>query len=230
MPRRLRPRRDATTAERLVEAGERLIAEQGLDGVSLRQISVAAGSGDNNAVQYYFGDVHGLIAAILDKRALELELKRAERLFQLKSRKPLATRAVLDVLLRPVCEHLDARGQPTFARFSLVLQRTPRGAQHLDEAFAHRPLVAELLRRLQAANTSLPAPVIWNRLLLVYSAVLSTVCYRFPPLADPRLDAVVVDEALDVAAAALTAPLSPRVRELLERVAHPRARVASEVE
>jgi AcrR family transcriptional regulator len=56
------------SALRLVLAAERLFARHGIDGVSLRQIAVEAGSGNNSAVHYHFGTKHGLIAAIFRHR------------------------------------------------------------------------------------------------------------------------------------------------------------------
>jgi len=45
-----------------------LFGERGSDGVSLRQISSAAGTANNYAVQYHFGDLLRLIRAITKKR------------------------------------------------------------------------------------------------------------------------------------------------------------------
>jgi AcrR family transcriptional regulator len=60
------------SALRLVLAAERLFAVQGIDGVSLRQISVESGSGNNSAVHYHFGSKDGLIEAIFRHRLPQL--------------------------------------------------------------------------------------------------------------------------------------------------------------
>ena len=60
------------SALRLVLAAERLFATHGIDGVSLRQIAADAGSGNNSAVHYHFGNKHGLIAAIFRHRLPQL--------------------------------------------------------------------------------------------------------------------------------------------------------------
>jgi AcrR family transcriptional regulator len=62
--------------EQIVLAAERLFAEHGLDGVSLRQISTAAGNGNNTAVQYHFGTKEGLIQAIFEYRLPGLNERR----------------------------------------------------------------------------------------------------------------------------------------------------------
>ena len=56
------------TREVLILTAERLFAEQGIDRVSLRQIGEAAGRRQPSAVQYHFGDAHGLCRAIVEFR------------------------------------------------------------------------------------------------------------------------------------------------------------------
>lgn len=61
-------------------AAERLFAARGIDGVSLREIAEAAGSRNNNAVQYHFATREGLMAAIYAARVAEMEERRASML------------------------------------------------------------------------------------------------------------------------------------------------------
>ena len=65
------------TAQELLVTAERLFAEHGLDGVSLRQIAVEAGSANNSAVQYHFGTKEGLVEAIFTFRLGQLLQRRA---------------------------------------------------------------------------------------------------------------------------------------------------------
>jgi AcrR family transcriptional regulator len=60
------------SALRLVVAAERLFAVHGIDGVSLRQIAVEAGSSNNSAVHYHFGSKEALIGAIFQHRLPQL--------------------------------------------------------------------------------------------------------------------------------------------------------------
>jgi AcrR family transcriptional regulator len=57
-----------STVDRLIEVAERLFAERGLDGVSLRQIATEAGTSNNSAVRYHFGSKDALIATIIEYR------------------------------------------------------------------------------------------------------------------------------------------------------------------
>ena len=87
---------DASTADRLIDAAEDLYGRQGLDGPSLRQISLAAGTSNNFAVQYHFGDAAGLIHAILVKRIPRLEMERAKLLARVKARGGHSSRALIE--------------------------------------------------------------------------------------------------------------------------------------
>ncbi|MGO4428218.1 TetR/AcrR family transcriptional regulator, partial [Streptomyces sp. MCAF7] len=69
--------------EQLVLAAERLFAEHGLDGTSLRQMSAAAGNGNNTAVQYHFGSKARLIQAIFEYRLHDLNRRRDALVAQL---------------------------------------------------------------------------------------------------------------------------------------------------
>jgi AcrR family transcriptional regulator len=65
------------TALQLLLAAERLFAEHGLAGVSLRQISLEAGSSNNSAIRYHFGSKEDLLRAIFDYRLGDLTQRRA---------------------------------------------------------------------------------------------------------------------------------------------------------
>jgi AcrR family transcriptional regulator len=67
----------AATALQLLVSAERLFAEHGLAGVSLRQISLAAGSSNNSAIRYHFGSKEDLLRAIFAYRLNDLTLRRS---------------------------------------------------------------------------------------------------------------------------------------------------------
>jgi AcrR family transcriptional regulator len=75
---------EPTAREQLLDAAERLIAERGVM-APLQDVALAAGQRNKSAVQYYFGDRDGLIAAILDHRVRPQEADRLRRLADLES-------------------------------------------------------------------------------------------------------------------------------------------------
>ncbi|HLJ21724.1 MAG TPA: TetR family transcriptional regulator [Stellaceae bacterium] len=67
------------TKSRLLRVAERLFAEHGFDGVSVRQLTAAAGV-NLAAVNYHFGSKEGLLAAIFEERCRPMNEERLRRL------------------------------------------------------------------------------------------------------------------------------------------------------
>jgi AcrR family transcriptional regulator len=89
-------------------SAERLFAERGVHGVSLREIGLAAGQRNNNVIPYHFGDRAGLVAAIYAFRSEVLDCRRFELLDELaRSGKPDDAHTLLTILLRPHAESVD---------------------------------------------------------------------------------------------------------------------------
>jgi AcrR family transcriptional regulator len=65
--RAVRGERASSTQEAILVAAERLFAEHGVFAVSNRQVSEAAGQGNNAAVGYHFGTKADLVRAIEEK-------------------------------------------------------------------------------------------------------------------------------------------------------------------
>lgn len=57
--------------EKLIEAGEKLFAQKGLTGVSIRELSQAAGT-NSALISYYFGGKEGLYSSILETQFLPM--------------------------------------------------------------------------------------------------------------------------------------------------------------
>ena len=73
--------RDASvTRDRLIEAGTRLFAEQGIDAVRVREINTLAGQRNSSALHYHFGSREGLLQAILAEHREPMERQRAAML------------------------------------------------------------------------------------------------------------------------------------------------------
>ncbi|MGW1711909.1 TetR/AcrR family transcriptional regulator [Streptomyces sp. NPDC002156] len=121
--------------EQIVLAAERLFAEYGLDGVSLRQISAAAGNGNNTAVQYHFGSKERLVQEIFEYRLPGLNERR--RLLVAR-RRPGDLRSWVECHILPVLELGEQEGSH-YLSFVAMLQQHGRG-----DVFARLP--AELSR------------------------------------------------------------------------------------
>lgn len=97
------------TRERLLSAAERLFAERGIDGVSLREITRASGARNAIALQYHFADRAGVVQAILDKHLPEVEARRNAMLDEIEARGDVEVRALAGALVRPLAAKLADR-------------------------------------------------------------------------------------------------------------------------
>lgn len=108
----------------LIDAAERLIAEQG-PAVSLRQVVTAAGQRNSAAIRYHFGTREQLITAVLEERQSVFEPKRLQHLAALEAEGDVGARDLLDALLSPVFEHQRARPDSYHARFMEKIRDCP---------------------------------------------------------------------------------------------------------
>jgi AcrR family transcriptional regulator len=90
----------------LIRAAERLFAERGSDGVSLREIIAESGASNASAVQYHFGGRKGLVQAILAKHEVEVERRRHALLDAYEARDEPDVRALAAALVHPLADEL----------------------------------------------------------------------------------------------------------------------------
>jgi AcrR family transcriptional regulator len=104
---------------RLVDAATRLFAEHGIDGVALKDIVAAAGQKNQSAVQYYFGDKGGLIAAALENRFRSIDARRAASVAAAMTLSGKARRhAVMRATVEPIVAEAESHaGGPAYVRF-----------------------------------------------------------------------------------------------------------------
>ena len=91
------------TRERLLATAEELFATRGIDAVSVRDITEAAGA-NIAAVNYHFGSRRGLIDAIVERRADALGTRRAQLLDALNGAGPVDIRALIQAMVLPTAE------------------------------------------------------------------------------------------------------------------------------
>jgi AcrR family transcriptional regulator len=151
------PKDPLETRERLLDTAERFMAEHGPEGVSMREISVRAGQGNNNAAQYHFRSREGIIEAVLDRRMRPIDVRRAEMIAE------LAPNPTLTALVRAVVVPLAEASQrhPYYIGFFAQL-RTSRRYSHVvthertrTSSFQDvRNLIDERLEHLSPATKS----------------------------------------------------------------------------
>ncbi|MEV8371403.1 TetR/AcrR family transcriptional regulator [Kribbella sp. NPDC056861] len=150
--------RAGATRDVILETAERLFAEHGVFGVSNRQISEAAGQGNNAAVGYHFGTKTDLVRAIVRKHTEQVEQLRARRLAELGPEPNI--RDWLTCLIRPQTEHLAQSGPPTwFARFGAQVMTDPGLRKIMAEESLSSPSLLQIIDGLKLSLPALPAEV-----------------------------------------------------------------------
>ncbi|MBM9459463.1 TetR/AcrR family transcriptional regulator [Nocardioides sp. zg-536] len=135
--------------ESLLDAAERLFAEDGIAHVSDRRVAEAAGNTNHSAVRYYFGGREGLLRALLDRQLDSVEPERARLLAASDS-----LLGDIQALILPVTDDLAALPTPSWrARFLNQVQHDPVAAALLrasgDRAPAATRIVRSIIERMQ---------------------------------------------------------------------------------
>lgn len=136
----------------MLGAAERLFAEHGMHAVSNRQISEAAGQGNNAAACYHFGSRADLLRAIETRHRTAIDAIRSRKLEELDSSHEL--RDWIGVLVYPFTEHLEALGAPTsYARFAAQAMADPT---YRDLVVAGALTSDLMLKTVRGINRCLP--------------------------------------------------------------------------
>lgn len=162
----------------LILAAEKLFAEGGIQGVSMREIAARARQGNHAAVQYHFGSREGLVQAIFDFRMEQMEPMRGKMLDSLE-RRGLTRDAwsILEIVMLPQL-HLDGGANTSYGNF---LSQYLLGREWGDfGVFGHEapPNLARTLRLLGERVDYLPSPVAQRRLVSVSLMFLNLLVHK----------------------------------------------------
>lgn len=180
--RSARSPRSEGTRETILAVAERMFAEHGVFAVSNRQISEAAGQGNNAAVGYHFGTKTDLLRAVVRRHAGRIDTLRERMLAETGDSHQV--RDWVACLVRPGIQHLAELGSPTwYARFGAQLMADPVLRElMIDEAFG--PSVQRALEGLNNCLPGLPPPVRLERGDMARLTLVHTLAERERALAD----------------------------------------------
>ena len=196
-------RGDAARAA-LVESAERLFAERGIEGVSLRDVSKAAGQRNNSAAQYHFDDRQGLVAAVYEHRMRHVNERRHAYLAGLDKHD---VRGLVEATVIPLLD-VVAETDGWYARF-LARTRWDPIAWEVLQSLSTSTSFETVVRGLNKALAGLPRRVRRHRIDQLLTLVLGTLAgWEGAPDRDAyRLDrATFSTELVETAVALLTAP------------------------
>lgn len=159
------------TKQRIILAAESLFAQQGIGGVSAREIASAAGLRNNVSVQYHFGSMEGLLESIVRFRMGQLEINRSKLLREAEEAEKLNDLAtLLNILCLPHIAITDDHGHHPYAAF--MAQYLPRYhptgfSWIMDRIDPTLPSLVRLLSLFRERLLYLPKEVLYRRLTSV---------------------------------------------------------------
>jgi AcrR family transcriptional regulator len=177
---------DATTAERILDAAETLVADRGVDAVSLRAINHAA-CANVAAAHYHFGSKDAVLDAVLRRRMQVVSERRAELVATLARDARPSPRAAVDALVAPLAEFASSDAGRVYVRFLAALSRADaRSRALITTAFA--PQYPRFVEQLQRALPDVPPDVLGFRLGLAGRTIVECLAESGPARAEALAD------------------------------------------
>jgi len=208
------------TREQLLLAGERLIAEQGFDNVSLRQINAAAGQRNSSASHYHFGSKEALINAIYEFRMERLNVRRKGLLAALPpSSEPRPVISMIEILIYPMVEEVESsEGGHHYIQFLSQLFSHPM--MNLVDMWRSQfgESVGHVYYELRTALPDIPDEVFGARFGLMWLLAVSALASRerlsaaSASLAASTVPVLYVSNLVDTLTGLMTAPVSASTR------------------
>lgn len=192
----------------LILAAERLFAQHGIEAVALRQVNQAANQKNMSAAHYHFGSREGLVLAVLMYRWPDLDRRRGELLDRPAPAKDV--RFYLEAFIEPLVEELAPREEGNhYLRF---MRQYEKYTGDLELARQMSPAGVAIYDNLERLISYLPQEVRRLRIGYLINMIHSVLATAEERLAKGEIDhadvPLLAANAMDMFAAALTAPLS----------------------
>jgi AcrR family transcriptional regulator len=205
----------------ILETAERMYAERGINGVSLREIGAAAGQLNTGAVRYHFGSKLGLINAVFELRMAPINAARERMLAEIEAAGAVGeVRALVAAFALPLAGALGTRQQPSwYLRFAVQ-------AGHVDGSaptrLADQPWTrgVDRVRSLLLDAVDVPPALASLRWLTFAAHIGHALADRERELQEPPRRGALphdlfISALFDTAVALVGAPVSPSTDRLL---------------
>jgi AcrR family transcriptional regulator len=214
---------DRPARERILDAAEQLMAERGVDAVSLREINSAADQRNASGVQYYFHNRLGLVMAVIERHMAAVDERRNQLLDDLD---PLDTTAatILRALVQPLADELESASGRRYLRILHDLFSRPQSDAARGSILSMNRGLRRVRTVLSLVLAELPVAVRQARTSLCVIVLLAALAdeariIEEQPGADRLRGALFVSNLVDVLAGLLLAPASTKTRRLAAEAA-----------
>jgi len=206
---RRKPRRTGTKVK-LIRAAERLIAQNGLGAVSVRDITRAAGARNESALHYHFGNKDALIRAVFEDRIRSIDAKRLALLADFdQHHHPDAIAALMHVAIAPLMQSCQEEGGRLYAAFLMQVTADPRFDVDTFIGDVAPDSVREVARRLRPLLVGLPRATRITRLRRLPSLIIAIVADHARDMASgtaPSTDRAISEASISLAGYVSGAP------------------------
>ena len=170
--------RGEATRDRVLDAAERCFAQDGFDGISIRQVATEAGV-TLGVVGFHGGSKNELFRTVLARRVETLNAARQSRLQKLKETSDSMTiEAIVDAYVAPYLEYAsggDAQWR-AYAKLIARIASDDRYYPHIRELYD--PVAIEFLEALLPLSPGLSRQTLATLLTLSVASLLSIVASR----------------------------------------------------
>jgi AcrR family transcriptional regulator len=199
----------------LILSAERLFAERGIAGVSLREINQAANQRNISAAHYHFGSREGLVDAVLRYRLPDLDRARGALLLVEAPSKNL--RFYLEAFVRPLVAQLTPRIEGNyFVRFMQQYERARGGYEIFGEL---APESVRIYAGIEKLIYYLPEPVRSVRIRYMINMIHAVLATAEERMVSGEVDfseiPLTASNMIDMFVSAMAAPLSAQTIALL---------------
>lgn len=213
------------TQQQLILAAEKLFAESGIDGVSLRQINIEAGQKNSSAAHYHFGSKDALILSIYKYRMAHVNVRRITAIKELEqNRTEKDIHKLIGAIVYPIVKEIDAdESGRNYIRFMAQAMGHPQ----LDLAKLwqqeHSDGMAQILGLLRTALPDIPEPLFGQRFGLVFEQIVHSLAdlekLRLSTTNTFAVDSgLFVSNLIDCVAGAMAAAISTDTQNELRRL------------
>ena len=167
--------------DRILNAAERIFAEQGLEAVSLRAVTTEAGV-NIAAVNYYFGSKAALLQAMTQRHFAPVNAEQLHALELLEmNRQELSLEAILRAYTTPIFAMFDAqRGREWMQAKIMAFRAEP--SPHINsqtESEADAEVISRYYEAMRRALPHVPADELWWRFERTRNLLLANQSRRF---------------------------------------------------
>ncbi len=166
--------RGERTREHLLDVSEQLLSTRGIDGVSLREIRLAAGQRNTSALQFHFGDREGLLRALSDRHRPRLQgLLVAHYDVMMAAGLEGDPRSLLGVFVRPTVDYVFEGPSPrAWVRILAELAARPELKVHDFVNNTAPEAIDTGTRLLDSLQAAMPRRLGLDRIFMITTAVL----------------------------------------------------------